>query len=520
MSKATKKIVDEESIEDLSGDDSEDIFLPYDPKKAAKTSAIFFSEDSPKEPLEATKATAIFVNCYLKNGRIFLEVNSVQRPDVEDLPTGEDQGDHVTPYAIFLSAIVNSADQFSIEEIPGILRKIAKAILPHLNKIDDIAATETHDREKRKKLTATLSYVQAKRAQILQDLEGIPQDSPLRLMALGMLEISDHKTEFKSDLKDGALAKYCREIAELAKTFLLEVQSEEKTAFPSKGRVGKDRNEGPRVKETIYALAAINSLYRLRIKLKSHDLTDEEKKDLARDFREELQTVGNETRLGFNKLNRTSGKSSEEAAKLTKEIAHQLKAKRNDVEEVKDYLEELDDKLIPDVATIHNLFYDLFDLERVVNFSKKIKDSKKTKETQEIREVEDLYDLCARHVVVVFTAFQAIAEFFNKNTQDLIINGFLESVIEKQGWKDCDELGTTKDKQCENLRKKVDQRIEKVGDEYQLNSKEKVKEIEDKEKAEKAAAEKAKKPSATTKNKNSSKLKANVVTNTGVGLKK
>lgn len=456
------------SLED--GDEennSNSVFLPLTHNDVS--GGIFPSETSPQEPLEASKVSSIFVNCKLKDGRIFLKVNSTQRPDVKELPPGESQGDHVTPFGSFIKAIVNSADQSKIEDTPKILRKISKAILSNsATEIDDIPATndgisiiKTHDREKRKKLTATLSYAKDKDSEIMRDLESLPQDSPLRSVILGIREIFDHKEEFKSDLKDGALSKYCREIEDLTNFFLVKIQSEKNISFPSKGKLDKDNKEGSRIKNSVNALTALNSLYGLMSKLDSSDLTDDEKKELIEKLDDKIINC-KEVRLGFNVLNKIKVVEAKDAEKLTKQVADGLKKTKN-MGEIKTYLEKVDNDLVPDKIMISHLFCDLFDFKREVDFS----GGKK-----ETRNVEDLYDVSARHLVIMFTAFKGIADYFKTPTKDLIIDGFLISVIDKQGWKSCGDLGDTNSKKLENLKKNVGLRIEIKDGYYQLKPRE------------------------------------------------
>jgi hypothetical protein len=50
-------------------------------------------------------------------------------------------------------------------------------------------------------------------------------------------------------------------------------------------------------------------------------------------------------------------------------------------------------------------------------------------------DVEKLYQVGGRHLVVVFNCFKGFGEF-NVGKQEDITNGFLENVVEKQGWEE------------------------------------------------------------------------------------
>ncbi len=465
---------------------SPSIFLPFSEKPSKKDKMeIFYSEESSEEILDAAKESAIFVHCSVKSGKVILSINSTQRPDVTELSSEEDQGDHVTSYASFIAAIVNSSDQLNVAKVPIILRKIAKAILPNkASEIDKISKASPHNRNMRKDLTATLRFAEENKEKILKSIENLKADDPLKKITLATLGFSGHREEFKSDLKDGSLAKYAEEIKELSEFFLEMIQQEEKTSYPSKGRMNKDKAEGARIKETIHALSAVNMLYRVIDILKSEEVDDEEKNNLITDFIEKLQENLGDIKLGFNKIYRNIGKTKDEAAKSTDTLSKNLGERINEAQEL---LKEVDDLLIPYANTISDLFINLLDLHRELNFAKNNKTRTETKD------VEDLYNLTSRHIVVMFTAFNSIAKHFDEKTNELIIENFLELVIKKQGWKDCPELGKTEEQQLNNLREKVNLRIEKSDSDYRLKSAEKVIKAEEELTKKKADEEEAKK---------------------------
>ncbi|MFM7620867.1 MAG: hypothetical protein ACKO47_04605 [Alphaproteobacteria bacterium] len=464
-----------------SAESGESVFLPANHQGIPQ--GILISETSPEDNIEASKTKEIFINCYPEDGKVFLEINSTQRPAVRDLSVGEGQGDHVTCYASFIMAIVNSADQLSIQDTPQILRKIILAILPDA-KLDEISETKTHDRDKRKILTASLRYAKENHDKIIERLAKIPEDHPLRILTLETLKISNEPDKFKSDLKDGALSKYCNEIRKLAKFFLVSIQDSDKIAFDSKGRQDKNKSEGADIKKAIQALSAINSLYVLIARLDNKSIKDDEKKQFVTAFTNKLDEKYGDIKLGFNELLKKSiaQTSLDPSALVSPESTANILSNLNkfiddqspdnssgvsqtfDSKKISKYLQAIDDKLVPYANTISDLFFELFDFKRTVKFVRN------KEEIVVTRDLKDLYHLSARHLVIMFSAFKEITNYLHKETQTSIIESFLGSVIKKDGWHECEELGGNEKKQLENLKNKVSQ-ILNTDDGYSLKTK-------------------------------------------------
>jgi hypothetical protein len=278
-------------------------------------------------------------------------------------------------------------------------------------------------------------------------------------------------------------------VEELGNLFLERIQDEKAIAFPSKGRVGKVTNEGKKTDEAINALNAINALYRLIRNLKSKDSSIDDKKDLVRSFTDSLKDSHNPIKLGFNKLFRISfetktsnqtknqnpkGKKiisdglNRKAASATQLLADTLEKKlalrfTDDISKsVKNVLVATDTKLVPHTGTLGELFETLFDFKRTVKFPKKL----------ETRQVSDLYTLASRHIVVMFTAFNELSSYLCSQDKTYTIQNFLELIVDKQGWKDCKDLGATNAQCSARLEKEVMKRINITDSEYQLKPEE------------------------------------------------
>lgn len=502
-----------------NNNDDDSIFVKHSGNSKPKKGAIILSEDSPKDEVDASKESSIFVNCSVKDSKIVLIVNSTQRPDVAELPSGEDQGDHVTSYAGFIAAIINSSDRFSVEKVPETIRNIAKAVLPNeVDYIDEIDGAETHDRNARKKLTASLSFIELRR----QEIEGalktlkLPADSPLLVSMKAFLEVSDHKEKFRSDLKDGALAKYAQEIESLTKYFLTSVQKEKKTSFPSKGRIDKDSAEGSNADQAINALFAINALHKLISGLESQSYIPKEKLDLIEDFRIASITTKerSEIKIGLKKLYKLKGESDNIATssrdKISTDIKEIIRKKTNDQQKIGD-VKVLAKELLDDLArenVISTLFHTLFDFKYKVEFGKKTKgkDGKeiiKDRRTEE-RNPKDLCELVSRHIVVMFNALGGITESLSNSKKDSIIKNFIKLTVQNQRWNDCEELGKSEDERVKNVLEQVSIRIKINDGKYQLKNADEIDKAE-KELIAKKAAEAKKQPSSKPKPKSATK---------------
>lgn len=456
------------------------------------------SEDSEEEKVQASKTSAIFVKCNVKddpNYGLELVVNSQQRPKVRALKGVKDevQGDHVTSYASFIAALVNSSDQSSASDLSTTLRKIAQAIMPNQSAVfSEIKDAKTHDRNKRKKFTALLTFANEKKGLTKASVSKLNDDHPSKIILQALPDLFKSIGELKADLKYGALAKDAKVVEELGNLFLEKIQNEKAIAFPSKGRVGKVTNEGKKTDEAINALTAINALYRIYRHTKSKEITNEEKEELLREFTSALKQPYNPIKLGFNKLFRISfeaevrkaSKGQNEAGKrkicsgynkkaaletqrLALILERKLSLRLNDgvCKNLKIIFESIDKKLIPSTFNLGELFATLFDFQRTVEFP----------DRTETRDVNYLYTLASRHVVVMFTAFNELSSYLCSQDKTYTIQNFLELIVEKQGWKDCKDLGTTNAQCSARLEKEVMKRINITDSEYQLKPEEKPK---------------------------------------------
>ncbi len=437
-----------------------------------KPSFFALSDDSSDDTLEASKVSALFVSCKIYGDKVFLELNSNQRPNVAILKLPEKQGDHVTSYGVFIVAIVNSTSKLTIQEAPKIIRKIFTAILPdraHLLEEIKNASENVHDRQHRKKLTALLRGVGENKKALKDEFKKIKGVLPLEFSEIftTLCDISEESNSFKIDLKKGVLFQSAIEIENLVNVFLTEIQGAEKISFPSIGRKGKNPNEGGITKDTLRALTAINRLYQLIGCFQNEELCKEEKLKYATEFCSNLNQP-TDLQYGFNHLNRLRDDkmSAEEARKKTKDSVNKLteQLKKKDLEQLRATLGALDDELIPFTSTIAKLFFNLFDFHETVEFQhEKIT-------TAEKRTVEDLYDLVARHLVVMFTAFNYILQHLSKKTIEDIENKFFKLVITEQGWEDCKKLGSNLAKQLEKITEEVYKRIKVDDGDYSLLS--------------------------------------------------
>jgi hypothetical protein len=454
------------------------------------------SEDSEEEKVQASKTSAIFVKCNVKddpNYGLELVVNSQQRPKVRELKRVKDgvQGDHVTSYASFIAALVNSSDQSSASDLSTTLRKIAQAIMPNQSAVfSEIKDAKTHDRNKRKTLTALLTFAHEKKGLTEASVSKLNDDHPSKIILQALPDLFKSIGELKADLKYGALAKDAQVVEELGNLFLEKIQNEKAIAFPSKGRVGKVTNEGKKTDEAINALNAINALYRLIRNLKSKDTSIDDKKDLVRSFTASLKDSRNPIKLGFNKLfrisfetetsNQTKNQNSKgkkiisstlnrKAVSATQILADSLEKKLSlrfadeTIKSVKSLLIGIDAKLIPHTDTLGELFATLFDFQRTVEFP----------DRTETRDVNYLYTLASRHVVVMFTAFNELTTYLCPQDKLFTIQNFLEQIIKKQGWNQCKELGSSEESCAVKLEKEVMKRIDFTDSDYKLKPEQK-----------------------------------------------
>jgi hypothetical protein len=240
--------------------------------------------------------------------------------------------------------------------------------------------------------------------------------------------------------------------------------------------IGGSGSHGSDTETAINGLTAISKLHSLMVVM-DDGIPDSKKIECVKLFSESFGEDRSSVRLGFNKLYRVLGydalKAATKSAKIPKYIARIIKktlSSAESVTEIKAYLNSLDGKLVPFTNTISSLFSDLFDFEYKVEFGKVDKNGVKTVESSDTRKPKDLVDLAAKHFVVMFTAFNGIAKQLDDDTQKLIIEGFLKSVLKNQGWKDCKEiLGTTVDEKLVNLTTAVNKRFTKNGSDYALS---------------------------------------------------
>lgn len=302
---------------------------------------------------------------------------SNSRPDTN---LGKAQGDHVTAYKSFLEMLIAATEGGSLKKTVYIIAKTAKSLIPDkIAKFDEIL--ENFQAEIKRTTSTKL------RTRALKDL----QDTE---------EYSDAELEIvKEDLKSRKRAVHIKAIEQIGQEFIRQINLDEETAFKKEGAA--DTSEGARVKKAIHALKAINDL---------KSIYEEEDFDIgeirADRFYSKYIEVGAPYKDGANAI-------------FTRNKVKNLNKIWSDTLSKKAFLNKLYSDTSKEI--IGDFFGDLFDFKHDVHASKQDSDAL-------------LYKVVAKHIVVMFHAFDEFQSFDNGTKKEIIDKFLQQEILQNQGW--------------------------------------------------------------------------------------
>jgi len=308
---------------------------------------------------------------------------SNSRPDTA---LGATQGDHVTAYKSFLEMLITVSEGQSIKKLPYLIADVAKALLPDkAEKFEELLH----------KLDEEVGKVvpRNKRHEIIYQLRATAQQDNNTL------------SQIRKALKDSRRAVFMKAGEQMAGEFIKQINLDEEIAFKKEGPT--DRTEGSRVKKAIHALKAINDLKSIYDDIKSNEITGAQINEVKLEhFYKKYTKTGALYKDGANAIFGTD-----------KIVA--LNIKLESALDKKSFLDRL--YTDTDKTQIGGFFGDLFDFKHSVHGGKAKVD-------------ETLYKVTAKHLVVMFRAFDKF-QTLDQTTKDSIIDKFLtRKVLQDQEW--------------------------------------------------------------------------------------
>ncbi len=303
-----------------------------------------------------------------------------------DTNLGKTQGDHVTAYRSFLEMLVAATEGNSLKKTANVITEIAKSLMPDkIAKFDKVLKNLQDEIEK----TATIEL----RHRVLKDLRALKGFK-------GTKRYTDEEIEIlREDLKSRRRAVYMRAVEQIGQEFIKQINLDEETAFKKEGP--SDTGEGARVKKAIHALKAINYL---------------------KSIYEEKDSEARETRMDrfYSKYIEIGAPYKDEANAIFGENkVKDLNKKWTSILDKKAFLNKLYTDTNKEI--IGDFFGDLFDFKYSVHASKPRPDTL-------------LYKVVAKHIVIMFHAFDEF-QLFDNDTKKEIIDQFLQQkILEKEGW--------------------------------------------------------------------------------------
>jgi len=300
------------------------------------------------------------------------------------------QGDHVTAYKSFLEMLIAASEGQNIKKLSYLIADIAKALLPErAERFDNIL--ENLEKEKGQVVS------RSQRRVIVEQLKtsGTQDETSLG--------------QIKQALKDARKSVFMRASERMAEGFIKQVNLDEETAFRKEGAA--DKAEGSRVKKAIHALKAINDLKSI------YDDTTVSEAKINRFYKRFIET-GAAYKDGANAI-------------FTESKVTELNKKWDTLLNKEAFLKKLYSDV--DKKQIGNFFGDLFDFKYSVHGGK-------------AKSEQLLFKVIAKHLVVMFRAFDEF-QSFDQATKDSVINKFLdEKVLKDQKWGDLQLRSGTKTK--------------------------------------------------------------------------
>lgn len=262
---------------------------------------------------------------------------------------------------------------------------------------------------------------------------------------------TDHKIkQRKNSLKLSENTRIGQLIVDLGNTFVVEMQNAKNMAFAKQGE--SDKGEGPRVKGGIFTLKLINELKKI------NGLSGELKDQQIKSFKLKLEEPYSELRQGLKKVVKILFAENLDMEFLTLEASKNYSTITNNVNKDPKFKDEPDDvkaaeiekrklnsqqvkrndladKKVNELITSGDLFNLLTSKEgEIPNVVGKAFGDLFDFECKGGRKENLMYEVTARHLVIMFNAFDALQEFGElQKTQ--MINTFIEKeVLENQKW--------------------------------------------------------------------------------------
>lgn len=305
------------------------------------------------------------------NTLIILVSNS--RPETH---LGKKQGDHVSAFISFIEMLVTASEDKSAKDVAIYFADVAKSVLPEKSDVFDAISLKFQEK-------ASLRYSRSERKALTRQLrERFEDDFMIK--------------KLQTSLKDAERGMIADLIQEMGEAFLKQLNTEKTIAFKKRGDT--DRAEGSRVKKAVHALKAINQLEKITKEENVHDIVLEF-------FYHDYIKVGAKYKDGINAV---------AGANRVNKAIHNW---NNTSASKKHILDVLHQNNKPE--KIAGFFGDLFDF---------------CYDKHQESDIELLYEVTARHLVIMFRAFDSLQHYEN-GLRSQIIDTFLQKeVLEKSRW--------------------------------------------------------------------------------------
>lgn len=411
------EIEDVEDVDETEGGREGEEFDSYSSPKKFKLNqtTVLISPTSPLKQSEIAMTDNIVISCkpdLYGNIKVILP-----KYRAKTNLGGKRQGDHVTAYSIFLRMICKATAQKDIKLVKDNLQNLFKAILPDyaddfekkIREKFDPMISQTITRDERKIITAVHSLLDA---DLVEALLSIPIDSIIegqrsKISALiygaeQMIKIEPQK--IKNTLVMGQADLSAQLIEFLGTELLQKLNIEKDMCFPRNGTL--DKAQGIKISKALNGLMAID-------KLRSLPETAESKKS----FFEEITKKNSTLLFGFRQLFGITAKYNHPFNDLVKSLQENPNSEDLRSQFIIMVKDVKDASLNAKIGEFTN---DLFDFKYELH--------SKTTDVENV-----LYKLCARHISIIFNAFESLTKV-PELEKKLIIDGFLSKVLSDQDW--------------------------------------------------------------------------------------
>ena len=368
-------------------------------------------ESSPSvlQTKHTVKKPLIEVQYNINEKSFSISVGGKERPATSN--KGGAQHDHVTAYTIFVEIIYSAVSDEPIKEVPQHICDIARCFLfeDKYERLENLRENKLKDindnvllRKQRKKLTKHLRALREIRNSLFSN--GKNYDSILKkgnkdnynasiVSALDFLSLDESKIEqIKLALKNNYDLQLINLVVDMSKEIISSVNKQRFICFPKQRRDIKETTPGVKEKQALKALRALNQLIKIKIN------TNSKKRDLL------LKQFCKDRDLYFGL------KGTKKAEKFNIDIKNYNQENLNAI----------------DLGTIvkqAGLFFEwLFDFTKTSNT-----------ETNNTKQYEILFEISARHIVLLFSAFKYLREL-SVDLQEKIVDEYLSCVLKNQGW--------------------------------------------------------------------------------------